>query len=792
MNKNHKSLELDKILVLLSKHTSCEDALELALGLTPSKDIETVKKLLCETGDAHMLIARFGAPSFYGLKNCNNSLKRAESGGILSPGELMSIASLLRVFQSLIDWREHSADIPTVLNDGFESIYTNKYLLDKITQAIISEEEISDHASPTLYDIRRKIASAQNRVRDRLEKIIKSPSHQKNLQDAIVTIRDGRFVVPVKQEMRSALPGLVHDTSSSGQTVFVEPMEVVEANNEIKVLKSKEKAEIERILAELSSEAGDYATQIITSFELCVGLNLIFAKAKLGFDMDAVIPEITDNGITDLKKARHPLLDKHKVVPTDIYIGKDFDTLIITGPNTGGKTVSIKTLGLLTLMAQCGLMVSASSESSISVFDEILCDIGDEQSIEQSLSTFSAHMTNIISIMKKVTDRSLILLDELGAGTDPVEGAALAIAILERLQLMGAKTVATTHYAELKAYALRTARVENGSCEFNVDTLSPTYRLLIGIPGRSNAFAILDRLGMDPSVVDRARRIVPEQSTVFEDVIDKLEKKRTELETEQKEAARVRIDAEKKAKAAEEKTERFEAQKEKEYERAKEEARRLVDKTRAEVNRLLTELEELKKQANKENAAEMLSKARAAAKKGMDSAEGEANPVREKRNDGYVLPRKLKVGDTVLIVDIDKKATVTKIPDGKDTVFVQEGIINTQVKINNLRLIENEKKVNIPAQKSINRGVDARVLQNVSTTLDIRGKMVDEALPEVDLFLDNAVICKLETVTIIHGKGTGALRNGVRTHLRKHRCVKAFRPGMYGEGEDGVTIVTMK
>ncbi|MBQ8533658.1 MAG: Smr/MutS family protein, partial [Clostridia bacterium] len=404
----------------------------------------------------------------------------------------------------------------------------------------------------------------------------------------------------------------------------------------------------------------------------------------------------------------------------------------------------------------------------------------------------SAHMTNIISIMKKVTDRSLILLDELGAGTDPVEGAALAIAILERLQLMGAKTVATTHYAELKAYALRTARVENGSCEFNVDTLSPTYRLLIGIPGRSNAFAILDRLGMDPSVVDRARRIVPEQSTVFEDVIDKLEKKRTELETEQKEAARVRIDAEKKAKAAEEKTERFEAQKEKEYERAKEEARRLVDKTRAEVNRLLTELEELKKQANKENAAEMLSKARAAAKKGMDSAEGEANPVREKRNDGYVLPRKLKVGDTVLIVDIDKKATVTKIPDGKDTVFVQAGIINTQVKINNLRLIENEKKVNIPAQKSINRGVDARVLQNVSTTLDIRGKMVDEALPEVDLFLDNAVICKLETVTIIHGKGTGALRNGVRTHLRKHRCVKAFRPGMYGEGEDGVTIVTMK
>ncbi|MGN1081080.1 MAG: endonuclease MutS2, partial [Acutalibacteraceae bacterium] len=646
LNKYCKSLELDKILSMLAKHTACSDAEEAALNIEPSSDVFTVRELLSRTSDAHMLIARFGAPSFGGLKNCSNALKRAENGGILSPSELMNIASLLRIFQSLLDWRSHSADIPSVLNPYFSGIYTNKYLLDKITDAIISEEEISDHASPELFDIRRKITSAQNRVRDRLEKIIRSPSHQKHLQDAIITIRDGRFVVPVKQEMRSEVPGLVHDTSASGATVFIEPMDVVEANNEIKVLRAKEKAEIERILAELSSQAGEFSDQISKSYNTSVELNVIFAKAQLAFEMDAVNPEISDDGITVLHKARHPLLDKSKVVATDIYIGKDFDTLIITGPNTGGKTVSIKTVGLLTLMAECGLMISAAGDSKISVFDNVLCDIGDEQSIEQSLSTFSAHMTNIISIMKVANDRSLILLDELGAGTDPVEGAALATSILEELHFKGAKIVATTHYAELKAYALRTDRVENGSCEFNVDTLSPTYRLLIGIPGRSNAFAILDKLGMEKRVVERARQIVPKHSSDFEDIIDTLEKKRTELENEQLAAESVRKEAEAKAKAANEKTAKFEAEKEKELQKAKDEARRLVDKTRAQVNAMLNELEELKKQAGKENAAEMLSRAKAAANAGMKSAEDTANPVKERRNDGYVLERPLKAGDT--------------------------------------------------------------------------------------------------------------------------------------------------
>ncbi|MBQ9106757.1 MAG: endonuclease MutS2 [Clostridia bacterium] len=789
--KHIRSLELDKILAMLAKRTACPDAAEAALALVPTGHLFEANELMQQTVDAHMLIARFGAPSFGGLTNIKNALARADASGILSMGELLTVASVLHIFRTLKDWRSHSADIPTCLNERFDAIYTNRSFEEKITTCIISEEEMSDRASPALADIRRKISAAQNRARDRLEKMVHSSSEQKYLQDSIITMRDGRFVVPVKQEYRSQISGLVHDTSSSGATLFIEPMEVVEANNEIRILRQKEKQEIERILAELSADAGGYSVPISTSYEICVELNLIFAKAQLAYEMNAVAPILSDDGIIELKKARHPLLAKDKVVPTDIRIGDDFDTLVITGPNTGGKTVSLKTLGLLTLMAECGLMLPVSSGSRVSVFENVLADIGDEQSIEQSLSTFSAHMTNIIAIIAETGQRSLVLLDELGAGTDPVEGAALAVAVLEHLRALGAKTAATTHYAEIKEYALRTDGVMNASCEFDVNTLSPTYRLLIGLPGRSNAFAILERLGMEPQVIERAKSIVPEQSNRFEDILNTLEVGRIELEKQQDEARRQRYRAEQLAKEADEKQKKYEAEREKELQRARDEARRIVDRTRAQSERLISELEELRRDAAKDEASDRLRRAKAAAKAGMNAVEDEANPVVKKKSDGYVLPRALKVGDVVLIADIDKKATVTDAPKGADYVFVQAGIIRTKVNLSNLRLLK-EKPPEYVKEKPAARGVDSRALNNMGSDVDLRGLMVDEALPQLDLFIDNAVLCKLEQITIIHGKGTGALRAAVRTHLRKHPSVKTFRPGVYGEGEDGVTIAALK
>ena len=786
MERHFKALELDKILHLLAEETSCDAAAELAQNLRPSTSLSQVKRLLTETDEAHTMMARFGAPSFGGLKDVSNSLRRAEAGGTLNMTELLRIATVLRTLRGIVDWRSKSEGVKSILDDRFDAIMPNKYLEDRINHAILSEEEMADNASPQLATIRRKIRSASSRAREQLEKMVRSPVTQKYLQDPIITMRDGRFVVPVKAECRGDVPGLVHDTSSSGATVFVEPMAVVEANNEVRVLLSQEQAEMERILAELSAEAGNFASGIISGYKEAVELNLIFAKANLGYKMKATLPLVNDEGKIELKRARHPLIDKEKVVPTDIELGLHFDTLVITGPNTGGKTVSLKTVGLLTLMAMCGLLLPVADNSQISIFNHVLADIGDEQSIEQSLSTFSAHMTNIIKIFEQADASSLILLDELGAGTDPIEGAALAMSILEALRRKGTRIAATTHYAELKAYALQTEGVENACCEFDVTTLRPTYRLLIGVPGRSNAFAISLRLGMDPEIVEHARELVSSENTRFEDVVQSLETSRQRLEEERKEAQRQRLEAEEASRAAKERKDAIDAQADREMEEARRRASELIARTRGQIDAMLNEMEELKKQKNKALTAEQKAKL----KSGLRALENEADPVRKKDEEAYVLPRPLKKGDPVLIYDIDKKGTVLQPPDkdGK-TALVQAGIIQTRVPVSNLRLL-NEKPVKKP-QGSVTRIVN-RANVRAAMELDVRGQTSDEALMNVDQFIDSAVLAGINMLTIIHGKGTGALRAAVQQHLKRHPNVKSFRLGTFGEGEAGVTIVELK
>ena len=786
MERHFKALELDKILHLLAEETSCDAAAELAQNLRPSTSLSQVKRLLTETDEAHTMMARFGAPSFGGLKDVSNSLRRAEAGGTLNMTELLRIATVLRTLRGIVDWRSKSEGVKSILDDRFDAIMPNKYLEDRINHAILSEEEMADNASPQLATIRRKIRSASSRAREQLEKMVRSPVTQKYLQDPIITMRDGRFVVPVKAECRGDVPGLVHDTSSSGATVFVEPMAVVEANNEVRVLLSQEQAEMERILAELSAEAGNFASGIISGYKEAVELNLIFAKANLGYKMKATLPLVNDEGKIELKRARHPLIDKEKVVPTDIELGLHFDTLVITGPNTGGKTVSLKTVGLLTLMAMCGLLLPVADNSQISIFNHVLADIGDEQSIEQSLSTFSAHMTNIIKIFEQADASSLILLDELGAGTDPIEGAALAMSILEALRRKGTRIAATTHYAELKAYALQTEGVENACCEFDVTTLRPTYRLLIGVPGRSNAFAISLRLGMDPEIVEHARELVSSENTRFEDVVQSLETSRQRLEEERKEAQRQGLEAEEASRAAKERKDAIDAQADREMEEARRRASELIARTRGQIDAMLNEMEELKKQKNKALTAEQKAKL----KSGLRALENEADPVRKKDEEAYVLPRPLKKGDPVLIYDIDKKGTVLQPPDkdGK-TALVQAGIIQTRVPVSNLRLL-NEKPVKKP-QGSVTRSVN-RANVRAAMELDVRGQTSDEALMNVDQFIDSAVLAGINMLTIIHGKGTGALRAAVQQHLKRHPNVKSFRLGTFGEGEAGVTIVELK
>ena len=784
MDKHTKALELDKILEMVAEECSSQDGAQLARELEPVHTAAEAQWLLGETDAAFVAMAKYGAPSFYGMKNVTNPLRRAQAGGGLGLRELLDIGATLRTIRGLTQWWGKSGNVTTALTPRFEVLAPNKYLEEKIFTCIVNEEEVADNASPALASIRRKIRAASQRVRDQLDKLIHSQAHQKHLQESIVTQRGGRYVVPVKAEFRGEVPGLVHDTSASGATVFVEPMSVVELNNEIRVLRSDEQDEIARILLELSGEAGSFADSIIESYHYAVELDLIFAKAQVAYKMKAVVPQVGEDGKIGLHAARHPLIAKEKVVPTDITLGVEFDTLIITGPNTGGKTVALKTIGLLTLMAMCGLMIPAGEGSRVAVFRHILADIGDEQSIEQSLSTFSSHMVNIIHIFEVADNSSLILLDELGAGTDPVEGAALAEAIIQELRGRGVRLACTTHYAELKAYAIQTPGVENGSCEFDVATLRPTYRLLIGVPGKSNAFALTQRLGMDTAIVDRARELVSREGNAFEQVVGRLEEDRRKMEDELEALRASAAQAKANAEASQRLKDEAEAQAKKEIDRARQEAAQIVQKTRQRADALVGELEELRRQKNKQLSAEQKARLRS----GLKELESSSDPVHQRRDDNYVLPRPLVVGDEVLLYDIDKEATVLELPkDG--TVLVQAGIIKTRVPLGNVRLLSKRQLKKKNPTRTVTKNVST---PETSSSLDLRGQTVEEALMEVDNFLDRASRMHLSQVTIIHGKGTGALRTAVQQHLRRCSQVKSFRLGTYGEGESGVTIAELK
>lgn len=793
-DKHAKSIEFDKVLEQLAEFTSCDDASYNAMHLKPESNLDLARALLNQTVDAHMLLARFGGPSFGGLKNVNNALSRANAGSVLNTRELLDIGGVLRVIRTLSSWRASNAGVQSVLDPLFNALVPNKFLETAIFNAIIPEEEISDNASPALADIRRKIRRQEAKVREQLEKFSRSQSHSKYLQENIITQRNGRYVVPVKSEHRNEVAGLVHDTSASGATVFIEPMAVVEANNEIRVLQTKEREEIERILAELSASAGDFAQSIKNSYECAVELNLIFAKAQYAYKLKAAPPILNDKGIINLRAARHPLIDAKKVVPVDIMLGGDFDTLVITGPNTGGKTVSIKTLGLLSMMAMCGMMIPAGDRSEISVFNKILSDIGDEQSIEQSLSTFSAHMKTIIEIFNEADESSLILIDELGAGTDPIEGAALAIAILEALHFKGAKIAATTHYAELKAYALETPRVENGCCEFDVATLRPTYRLLIGVPGKSNALAISEKLGLEASVINRASELVSTENKAFENVVDRLEETRRNMENELERAKQLADKANKEKIDAEKLREEINSLREKELEKARSQALKVVENAKRESYSLMQELEKLRKEQQKtKDATELARRAKSLVRKGLDSIDSAADPIIAVDDDDkdYVLPRALVTGDTVIIRDIAKTAKVLSPADKNGNVEVQAGSIKTRVKLANLKLCENTPKKKEVRSTAKLQG-ESRLNMAASTRLDLRGMTVDDCLIELDRFIDMGLRTGLNEFTVVHGKGTGALRSAVTRYLKASPYVKSSRLGVYGEGEDGVTIVVLK
>ncbi len=795
--KYTRVLELDKVLEMLADETCCETSRNMALSIQPETDLDEVVRSLKRTDDAFNLSVRFGTPGFSGLSDPGGRVKIAMAGGVLSPRDLLNIGSVLRQSRSLLQWARQFEEEENSITEDLFSLYTNQTLERDISAAFISEEEIADTASGELLAIRRKIRQTQLKARERMDKLIHSSSFQKYLQDAIVTMRDGRFVVPVKAEYRSEIEGLVHDTSASGSTYFIEPMGVVEANNEIRVLQAKEKEEIERILAEFSARCAECGEDIILLFGKLMDLNLLFAKSRLASKMNAIMPEITENGYIELKKARHPLIDPKKVVPIDVHLGGDFSCLVVTGPNTGGKTVTLKTIGLLTLMTMCGLLIPVSSGSTVSTFESILVDIGDEQSIEQSLSTFSAHMTNLISILEEADYRSLVLTDELGSGTDPIEGAALAISILEEFRRRNCRVAATTHYAELKMYALQTEKVENACCEFDVESLKPTYRLLIGVPGRSNAFAISQKLGLSDKIIDHAKELVQNENKRFEDVIESLESSRQDYENKIQEVEIAKAEIEATRREIRDYQQKLAKERAAEVEKAKQQAMRIVSEVQGQATALMDELNEIRKEQDKAEFSKKALAARSQLRSRLDKMHDTANPVANRdSNEGYTLPRPLKKGDTVLIVDIDKEGTVLQDPDRSGTVMVQAGLIKTKVKLENVRLIE-RKKVQFNGNKLSSQRGSVKKTMNVagrsaSTECDLRGMTTDEAIFVLDAFIDNAVLTHVHQITIIHGRGTGALRTAVQKHLKQHKNIRSFRLGVYGEGEDGVTIAELK
>lgn len=792
------TLELDKVLAKLADQANCDDSKRMALSLTPSDDFSTVQLLMKKTSDAYMLSARYTSPSLHKLKNCEMALRKAEKGSNLSLRELMDVSSVLHNIRSVKDWRKRCEGESTSLDPLFEVLTPNRELENTIDNAVLSEEELADSASAELASLRRKINQAKLRVRERLDQLIKSPTQSKYLQEALVTQRDGRFVVPVKSEYRSEIKGLVHDTSSSGATLFIEPMAVVEANNEIRVLQAKEKQEVDRIIMELSVKVGEFAESIIYSYRSLVEIDLYFAKASLAYKMKATVPNILQTGEIDLKRARHPLIDPEKVVPIDVNLGKDFNTLVITGPNTGGKTVTLKTMGLLTLMAMCGLMLPVAENSSISVYKKVLVDIGDEQSIEQSLSTFSAHMTNIVSIIEEADSDSLVLIDELGSGTDPVEGAALAISIMERLAMYGAKVGATTHYAEIKEYALQTPGVCNASCEFDVETLKPTYRLLIGIPGKSNAFAISQRLGLPEEIIEAAKRNISAEKTRFEDVLSQLDQTRQELEKEKEEVDRLRAEQLESKRNLEQFKQKTYKQMDRELQNAQEKANRIVSSVKAESEKLLQELDDIRRQKESEEFSKLVQGAKSSYRSNINRLEDTANPVIGRVKEEYTPPRPFKKGDLVLITQLNEEGVLLSDPDNAGNVQVQAGIIKTKVPVSDLRLVDKKRRRQLNRmEKKSNGGGVTRTLtdksqRSASSEIDLRGQTIEEGIMMVDQYIDSCLLMGIKTITIIHGKGTGALRNAIQQRLKNHKAVRSFRLGVYGEGENGVTIAELK
>ena len=791
-DKSIRTLELPRVLQLLSEQAVSPEAKELALAVRPETDYEDVLRLLDQTDGARAMIVLRGAPGFSGVKPVKDLLDRADRGGSLNIPELIRIGDLLYAARRAKEYFNADAAEPTALDQIFLSIHGNRFLEDKIRRCISDENTVADAASPELADIRRHMRAALAKSRQILQKIISSPSYSKVLQDNIITQRDGRFVVPVKADQKGNLPGLIHDVSSTGATVFVEPMGVVQANNEYAELQAKEQAEIDRILAELSADAAAHRRDIQWDHDALVQLDLIFARGELSYKMDAIRPQVRRDGLIRLRKARHPLLDKKTAVPIDIELGGAFDTLVITGPNTGGKTVSLKTLGLLTLMTQCGLHIPAGDRSEVSVYERVLADIGDEQSIEQSLSTFSAHMKTIVEILQEADRDSLILFDELGAGTDPVEGAALAIAIIQHVRALGARAAATTHYAELKTFAMTTPGVENASCEFNVETLSPTYRLLIGIPGKSNAFAISRRLGLPDEVITNAQSQMSKDSVRFEDVLTQLEAKRQALEKREQETDRLYRQREEDARKAREFREQMQRAKENARSRGEAEAKRILRDARSASDAVFAELERMRKEQAKAERAINANEARAELRRQLNEAE-DAIDKRDARSEPIPKPsRPIQKGDLVEIPGVSTPAEVVGV--GSDgTLQLKAGILKMKAKADEVRLIEDDERAAMKKKAPKPTWTAVTGLRTAaSRELDIRGMETLEAESVVETFLSTAVMGHLETVTIIHGKGTGALRNAVHDILRRNKNVKSFRLGVYGEGENGVTVVTMK
>ena len=785
--KSLLKLELDQVLAQLAECAGSEEGKAACLRLRPNADLEDVQAMLDETTAASDLCTRKGNPSFSGVRDVSASLERADRGGSLQPGELLHIAGVLRCARNIKGYCDEE-EKATVLDPLFQAITPNKYLEDRISGAILSEEEIADNASPELSDIRRHMRVQAGKIKDGLQKIISSPAYAKYLREPIITIRQGRYVVPVKSEHKADVPGLVHDVSATGSTYFVEPMSAVNANNALRELELKEKKEIERILSELSAEAAAYRENIDLDVRLLTQLDVIFAKAKLGYRMRAWAPIMNDQGKIELRNARHPLIDPKTVVPISLHLGKDFDSMIITGPNTGGKTVTLKTIGLLTLMAMCGLHIPAGDGSTLSTFDAILADIGDEQSIAQSLSTFSSHMRTIVDVVAECDDRTLVLFDELGAGTDPAEGAALAIALIEFCRKMGSRVVATTHYAELKLYAMRTSGVINASCEFNVETLQPTYKLLIGIPGKSNAFAISRKLGLSEDILKEAGDLVGKSDKDFEDVLSQLEQQRQQMEAARVEAEKLRQETEKIRKQSEEYSIQLQKEKDKAMEAARREAQQIIEDARRTANMAAEELKQLRKQLTEGADTTGINQRQADIRRSLNDAEGKLRSAAPeiKRPEPK---RAVLVGDTVELLKLGTKASVIAIQkDG--SYLLQAGIMKLTAKPDEVYLLEQEDPYKTKGRPQ-HSGREMKMTA-MSTEVDLRGMDTVEAICVLQQYMDGAMRSNLSSVRIIHGKGTGALRAAVQQELKKNKFVKSFRLGVYGEGEDGVTIAEFR